>query len=438
MKFRRLNGGYEYKVQALYGEPFDCFFSFAEWNGKLWSVHRHHSMYPPHLWPQSFDNYVSDVIVTRWKTDTHGDLIAASTRVIGRGSDPRLSMVGGRPIALFRGALHANHDYYCYDFALERLIALNTTDPWFEFGKNWVPFDDSGRLGAIHGFSPLRILKIDSNSGLCRTTQFLPHPIEPRSHDNFSTLRGGTNALRYGDFLIGLGHATFATWKHYPYQWCIGVANQLEVSFNQDFAPLVAAGFNIIDPTSIHSDGEGSLWLGLCASERDWFYEQSFVNFLSPIDLDLTTSPPKLQISSKQFDKTPPCLFLIADAFASEVQTEPAPYSGRTIYEPGIGIVGPFNYLASGTYRLCLRYRAPAEQNADVGRLDLGLSIPGHYSELNQWKLWGSHDKVVDFCAEFEWEPREDERFALRVHGNGEVPLTAYDLRIWPISRREE
>ena len=59
---------------------------------------------------------------------------------------------------------------------------------------------------------------------------------------------------------------------------------QIAITVPDAFFGLRKKGFNIIDPTSLFGH-EGKIYLGLCASEREWFHRQRFLNLLVALPL---------------------------------------------------------------------------------------------------------------------------------------------------------
>ncbi len=99
-------------------------------------------MFGPDEWPEDKESYVSRIVVRRWREDESG-LTCESVMDIGSGNDPRVTVVDGRAIVLFRGAINSEHPYYMFDIGKNRLMPVAVDEPWFIYGKNWMPFDNN-------------------------------------------------------------------------------------------------------------------------------------------------------------------------------------------------------------------------------------------------------------------------------------------------------
>ncbi|WP_157862123.1 hypothetical protein [Methylobacterium sp. Leaf361] len=231
-------------------------------------------MFEPDKWPQEKEGYLSRIILTEWSEQSFG-LMRLVEIDLGSGNDPRIVTVGGRPIVLYRGALHDQTQYYLYDMETRKTLAIQIEDDWFEYGKNWIPFDADGMIGAVHSFAPFRILQIDPNNGKGRIVAENRNSFNPKAaHDNFNIFRGGSNALKMGNKLLGFGHATFNPWRHHPFLWEMSDDKVLITSASVDFDAIYCRGFGIIDPTSLFYGSDERIVLGICGSERDWFFDR--------------------------------------------------------------------------------------------------------------------------------------------------------------------
>lgn len=430
VRFEQRGTAYESHADAQCGTPFDAFFSFSWWHDRLWSLNRRFTMRHPTTLQDALPP--SQIVRTAWSKDPSGALIPTEEQVIGHGEDPRIAIVGGRPIGLFRANPGDAANYYCYDFALERLTALHTADPWFTFGKNWAPFEENGGLCAVHSFSPFRTLRIDSNSGAITERSSARQPICPRAiHDGYSMLRGGTNALLHEGHLIGLGHATFVNWQHAPFQWEATQDGTVDVRFEPKFNLFPETGHAIVDPTSLHQDDQGQYWLGLCVSERDWFYDQIFRHYLVPVTVnaatqDIDIGDHLLEIGSQ----LSPTTFFVAEDMHCEVPSRILPYNGRALLSAGIGTVSPALPLPSGRYALAVRYQGSGTPHETCGRIDLGRSFPGSYDLTKQWDLPGTGDAISRIIFEFDWTEDGRTRFLFRSERTGPNSLTVYDFQL--------
>lgn len=158
----------------------------------------------------------------RWfgqESGKYGDFINSRVVIGGRefdyGDDPR--------IFLFQGKLCASANIYSPGFGFRNhLIEINPDGSWHRYflmappdvvtGKNWSPFGfPDGVLGFIHSFSPLRILReIRRENGiiLLNSIEGAGIPAEPGDAHGFPAHRGGTNGLKIGAYVVGIGHTT--------------------------------------------------------------------------------------------------------------------------------------------------------------------------------------------------------------------------------------
>lgn len=191
------------------------------------------------------------------------------------GDDPRLFVHQGRlcTVSATYSSLHGFRNH---------LIVFDAPDRWsrhflmpplgLDPGKNWSPFEDSsGRLNFVHSFSPLVVLReIRRERGIilleARTETGI---LAEDGADGFPAHRGGTNGLRCGTLIFGIGHTTrLATDRarapvyhphclypsmqqlvHRPFGWLLDPASlamavfDVEHDWNQHYW--------IVDPTSL-------------------------------------------------------------------------------------------------------------------------------------------------------------------------------------------
>lgn len=424
-------GAFLRTTNASCGALFDCFYAFTYWRGAFWSANRRHRMFEPDRWPNDDASYTSRIILTEWYEEPIG-LVPLREVNLGPGNDPRIALVGGRPIVLFRGTIHDKEPYYLYDVAAEKMIPIKIKDQWFTYGKNWVPFDDNGQLGAVHSVSPVRLLRIDPASGIGRVTSEHENSFDPKAaHDDFSMLRGGTNARKLGGRIIGLGHATFRPWRHHPFAWVIEPDGTCSTLSSADFDPMVRAGFGIIDPTSLIELPDGRLFIGVCGSERDWFFDQSFVEALLPSTLSTSEHGVRLTVDASVFDSFAPTVSLIASDLPTGLPTTIVPYGGRyTIPQEGFLSFGPYTSLAAGRYRLTFRYRADGPPETECGWADGCVCIPGYASSLGKITLFGTSNETRRVSLDIDVALASNERFSIQVHLNGALSVTIYDVKV--------
>lgn len=151
--------------------------------------------------------------------DKYGDWlnsrVVVSAREFDYGDDPR--------IFLFQGKICVSSNIFSPGFGFRNhLVEINPDGSWNRYflmvpsdvvvGKNWSPFEfPDGVLGFVHSFSPLRILReVRRENGiiLLKAIEAMGIPAEPGDAHGFPAHRGGTNGLRIGTHIVGIGHTT--------------------------------------------------------------------------------------------------------------------------------------------------------------------------------------------------------------------------------------
>ena len=181
----------------------------------------------------------------------------------------------------------AGYDFNVANLDSGEIHTINFPDgKSFPIGKNWSPFALDDRIGFIHGTNPLRILATEASNGATHEHFVAPEYTWTSSqHDKFNIFRGGTNGVPNENGWEGYGHTTSESFYHIPYHWRLTRDWQFSLTFDQDFSPLLRMGFSILDPTCYFDDPDGNRWLGICASERTWFWGQYVLSMLWPIEI---------------------------------------------------------------------------------------------------------------------------------------------------------
>lgn len=267
------------------GDLADAFASFFFLDDRLYSVHRRFNLNLPDTALEK-STYTSEIVLSDY--ERAGDVFRRrSERLLCLGEDPRVVSDGRHAYIVCRGGLHEAPDggEFCKLVVLpeKREVPIRLPDG-LATGKNWQPFLKDGKLFVIHGFAPLTIMEIDKTgrAEICHRRQ--TELWLPASHDGYTMLRGGSNGLTIGDNVVGLGHITIKPNDHRPFLWLLDRSSTVRVVLPVDFIGLREKGFNIVDPTSL-ALFDGKLFLGLTASEREWFYGQRFLNILVEIPL---------------------------------------------------------------------------------------------------------------------------------------------------------
>ncbi|WP_110759442.1 hypothetical protein [Rhizobium sp. UGM030330-04] len=431
LRFNRTQSGFERCSEVKTGGIIDCFFSFAFWCGKYWSAHRRHVIFDPDKWPEDTSSYVSDIVLTCWEED-EGGLTQIETWVVGSGNDPRVLVFNGDLIILYRGSLKSEREYYLYSVSRSDLKPVNITTPFFNYGKNWAPYCNGKTIGVVHGFDPLVTLDIDPDTGEGSVVCYKDIPWNARArHDGFAVHRGGSNALRFGDYIVGFGHSTIAPYQHYPFFWSLSDRSELKVSQEEGFVPLVRRGYGIIDPTSLFEGPDSQLYLSICASERDWFYAQKFIETIIPVKFSGSSGhAPTAQIEMDYGAPTTVRRMFACD-LQSAVETNIVPYGGREArQQKGYICFGPYLPLETGHYEIKIRYRCSSDVDVVCGQADFCRCIPGHAEQLASAQIMGTNDiiSIVKYAVYAEME--NGEAFETRVFIDGPSSFTLYDIEI--------
>ncbi|SIQ58808.1 hypothetical protein SAMN05880582_102220 [Rhizobium sp. RU20A] len=432
IRFRREGSAFVLRTHAVCGSPFECFFAFINWQGALWSASRYHVMFGPEDWPEDKSAYLSRIVIRRWRREDDG-LVCESALDIGSGNDPRVTHVGDRAIVLFRGALNSEHPYYIYDIGRERLLPVLVRDPWFTYGKNWMPFDNNGRLGAVHGFDPNQVLDIDLETGLAELEQAKPGGFAPRApHDNFNMMRGGANALNRNGILYGFGHATITPSHHYPFQWSLNAERESCFRLDNDVEALSRLGFSIVDPTCLFSTDDGGTFAGFCCSERDWFYDQSFAEILLPVNInDTHLSMPRIAIDTSGFQANAYSKLMLGERLRHQVESDVVPYGGRRVsHREGFVAFGQYGYLPPNRYTVAYRYQSDAPSEQPIGWADFCVCRPNECLPAHTIQLSGTGGRTVRVSFDVSVNLADDERFEARVYSHGTSVLTLHDITI--------
>lgn len=215
----------------------------------------------------------------------------------GYGDDPRLFIHQGR-LCTVATVWSGRHDFRNHlqifesDGSYTRYYLMPPKG--LKPGKNWSPFEfPDGKLGFIHSFSPLVVLReIKREEGILLldilTGNGIPREDGPNS---YSAFRGGSNALpldSYGYILFGIGHTTRLAYTadqqpviipnnmyenshqliHRPFGWILDFT-----TMTMHHIPVRAdwdAPFWIVDPTSLIAKGPRKFELYTAEVERNF------------------------------------------------------------------------------------------------------------------------------------------------------------------------
>jgi hypothetical protein len=332
--------------------------------------------------------------------------------VLFSGEDPRVVSDGQRAFILCRtfdasGQSPAEYKLAILPEEVERDIV---PPPLLKGGKNWQPFLRNGRLFAVWSFAPLTVVEI-THQGLmhvihqCATEFWLP-----AAHDRYTMLRGGSNAVVAGDTVIGLGHLTRCRDDHRPFCWVLDPSMQMTLSFSSTFFGLRAKGFNIVDPTSLFMFGD-RLHLGLCCSEREWFYGQRFLNLLVELpcsDVAALSGPSCaemfVELAGSCLETLPCSRTFIPGDLPHQIARRQVDGGVESEHEAGCLVYGPYEAIeCDGAQVAALTYRASSGCHRSAGRFEVSCSRDGRDDVLAAVDLGGTSGRIatveLPFCT---------------------------------------
>lgn len=196
---------------------------------------------------------------------------------IGTGEDPRAFLWRSSP-CISAACFSPQHGFInqIYIQSQDRWLTL-ITPSGVTRGKNWTPFVRDDELYFIHGFSPFRVFKARQNhpnDGFLLLDIVAQHDIATaKSFDGFSRLRGGSNGLQIGNWIIGAGHTSGRLQKnigtsmiHRPFIFAYHPDHSLTY-FDCPFE--FPETYKIVDPTSLFLR-DGKLQLVTCETQQVW------------------------------------------------------------------------------------------------------------------------------------------------------------------------
>lgn len=197
--------------------------------------------------------------------------------IIGSGEDPRAFVWKGSPcVHVTTWVPGHGRPQRVYVHKLRKWIMLIPPED-LASGKNWSPYVVDDELYFVHAIAPFRVLKarfINENDDYMVLDMVAEHKFRaPKSFDKFSIYRGGSNALRIGGRIFGLGHTNVkmvrkedASMIHRPFVF--DYTPEREVSlYELDFG--FPDDYRIVDPTALY-ERDGSLFMVTCETERVW------------------------------------------------------------------------------------------------------------------------------------------------------------------------
>jgi hypothetical protein len=210
MKFIKIDESF-----SKIGQLTNCFYSFFRLDGTLHSVHRRHRLFSFDNWPQTESENLSQIILTEYLNNNPNQI--SSEEVICKGNDPRVASDGHKAYVLSEGAVHSGVLYTLTTLPEKKNVSVKLGDG-VERGKNWQPVIKNENLYIIDSISPFKINILDIHTGLITKVNQVDTDFNLKaSHDNYSILRGGSNAIAENDILYGWGHATVSPYCHVPF-----------------------------------------------------------------------------------------------------------------------------------------------------------------------------------------------------------------------------
>lgn len=421
---------------ALEGQA-NGFYSFFSLNDQLYSVHRRFNLDLPGI-AHKHDRYSSRIILTAFRVE--GEKIRLDWEEdLGPGEDPRVVSDGQQAYALYRcldmdGTAQGRYELLMLPAKRKKAVILPTS---FDIGKNWQPFIKDGRLFALHAFSPLTILEIDPE-GVARVAHESPTQYSfAAPHDRYTMVRGGSNGLSSRGLVMGLGHLTVTRDDHRPFIWALDGAMRINLTIPGDFLGLRAKGFNIVDPTSLFLM-DGRIHLGICASEREWFFSQRFLNLLIELpsgDPGLLSNVAGAAVFSGDLaglETLPTSRTFIPREMPHQIATREAHGGVESIGEAGCLVHGPYDrILEEGSYQAVLCYVASGPlAGGVVGRFDVSCFRNGKIDTLAAVKLHETKGEVAHVRLKFSTNDHLGWFLETRVFAQASCVVNALSIKV--------
>lgn len=209
-------------------------------------------------------------------------LVLFNGRELGSGEDTRAFLWKDIP-CVYTNSYSYEHSYHnkIYHTGYERwffLILPKKLEP----GKNWSPLVVRDELFFIHEISPFRLLKArpiknEKDSFIFLDTVFELPVKSLTSVDNYSTLRGGGNALPYENCFIGFGHTNeyknyriFEDIIHRPFLWKLETGLTPSVTIFPAITEPFEESYQIVDPTCFFIEN-GKYYIMTCETQLPWY-----------------------------------------------------------------------------------------------------------------------------------------------------------------------
>lgn len=393
-KFIKLNESFAKIAQTV-----NCFYAFFIINEDLYSVHRRHKLFSYDNWPQNKSENLSQIVLTKYIDKNIQNIQNIHSEVVlCNGNDPRVVSDGKVAYILIEGALYEDDRYTLIIFpSMKRVKVISKIDS--DFGKNWQPLIDNNELYIVNSISPFKVNKLDTLSGML-TQQYVKN-IDFQlnaTHDNYSILRGGSNALVANDIYIGWGHATVKSYQHIPYLWKLNNSG-VSINFVNIYSFFLENGYGIVDPSAFFEWDVNSFALSVSCSQRDWFHPQWFLNGLIIIDKKELLESQPLELKLDNIHKS--IIFHVNDLDC--LMESFYDNGGRSNNEQeGCLVCGPSKEIQIDKKWLVeLCYTSPHKEDELVGDFDILLNIEGVDQHAASRQIFGTNNKSIRVALEF-------------------------------------
>lgn len=396
MKFIKLNEHFSEIRQIV-----NCFYSFFILNNKLYSVHRRHKLFSQENWPRKKSENFSKIILTEY-INKDPDQISFE-EVICDGEDPRVSSNGKKAFVLSRGTVHSGV-IYTLTVLPEKKNILVKLGEGVQLGKNWQPLIIGSDFYVIDSISPFRVNKLDVNTGLIEKEKQIEVDFTLKAaHDNYSILRGGSNAFEQNDIVYGWGHATVKPYSHIPFIWEYN-SEGLTTSFINIHSFFKKKGYNIVDPASFFEWDNDSFAVSLSCSQRDWFHSQWFLNALFLIKKnDFFEKRFKFPVVETKMKS----IFFHTTELDSLIDSSIVNGGRCNNGKKGCLVCGPSQEIdLSKRWVVELCYSSTSKLSKRVGIFDIFLTINGVNKQVARTKIYGTNGEssrvMLSFKEKFE------------------------------------
>ncbi|QPN58003.1 hypothetical protein I1E95_08180 [Synechococcus sp. CBW1107] len=247
--------------------------------------------------------------------------------------------------------------------------------------------------------------------------------------------------------VIGAGHLTTSRHEHRPFIWGISESNRLRVVIPTKVSGFREKGFNIIDPTSLFLWKE-NLYLGICATEREWFFAQRFWNLLIQIPAaSITQSSSTLEQAAELMEHGLSCIEARSDIPASITIIPDQLHSDYPLSRTtdGIGSSDAEGCLAYGPY-LTIKHECDyvaivvyscghPHGTEELGVFDISISLEGTVETLAEFRLHGTNGKLSEFEVAFSTIGKIGYSLETRIFASKQSNLEIFDIRLVEVCR---